>query len=112
MAWWDTAIRMVNIAACAIALLLLARSAYIQRKRWNERTHVYWWALVGWVFLGLESTIELLVKDVDPGPRTIVLTLVLAWTLRALTLQQNVQAGPIVGRKKEDYETEEEKNHE
>lgn len=112
MAWWDTTIRVVNIAACAIALLLLARSAYIQRARWNDRTHIYWWALVGWVFLGLESTIELLVQDVDPGPRTIVLTLVLAWTLRALTLKEHVHAGPVIGRKKEDYETEEGENNE
>lgn len=95
MAWdWDFVIRTINIVACLIALLLLARSAFIQRKLWNDRTNVYWWALVGWVFLGLESTVELIVKHVDPGPRTIVLTLVLAWTLRALTLQQDVHSGP------------------
>ena len=89
---WGVIGRIINILGCFFGLWLLAQSAREQWNNWNLKTQSHWWALVGWVFLGLELSIEMLILDINPGPRTVIQTLVIAWTIRALTMQEKLEA--------------------
>lgn len=96
---WANILRIVNATGCAFALYLLATAARQQWRGWNEKTRNHWWALLGWVTLGLEGAIETTVLQVQPGPRTVGQTLVVAWTIRALTIRDELRAEPSLPRK-------------
>jgi hypothetical protein len=96
---WPNILRIVNATGCAFALYFLAVAARQQWKQWNDKTRNHWWALLGWVTLGFEGAIESYILQVEPGPRIIGQTLVVAWTLRALTIREPLQAEPSLPRK-------------
>ena len=89
---WETFVRIANLIGSVFALWLLASTRYRQWNTWNYRTRVHWMALVGWVFLGFEATLESLIFNTDPGPRTILTSLVIAWTVRALLIEQPLES--------------------
>lgn len=92
---WEDLIRLVNAATCAVAFVLLLKAAYGQWHVWNFKTQMHWWALTGWVLLCIEGSIEAQLLGVEPGPRTVFTTLVSAWTIRALLIQDKLEAeGP------------------
>lgn len=92
-------IRCANAIGCAVALFFLFTAAREQWENWNFKTKQHWWALSGWVALGLEGVIENLVLQTTPGPRVILQALVVAWTLRALTIKEELRANPSFPRK-------------
>ena len=96
---WFLVLRLVNAFGALICLWLLGRSAVHQWGSWNYKTRTHWWALSGWVFLCIEGTLEQIALDTAPGPRTILTTLTVVWTLRALTIEQEVQAEPMFRKK-------------
>lgn len=95
---WEDILRIVNAITCAVAFVLLVRAAYGQWDDWNFKTQMHWWALTGWVFLCIEGSIESIILDAPAGPRTVFTTLVAAWTIRALTIQDKLEAEPSVRR--------------
>lgn len=96
MHWsWDLVLRSVNSTACLLSLLFLMRAAMKQWAVWNDKTQGHWWALTGWIALGLEGNIESVILGNEPGPRIILQTLVVAWTLRAITIEQEIHAEPV-----------------
>lgn len=99
---WDLIFRSINILGCVVALILLITAARRQWKTWNDKTQNHWWALAGWVALGCEASIETIVLNVEPGPRTVLQTLVVAFTLRALTIREPLAAEPVIPFKKEE----------
>lgn len=96
---WDVTLRAVNVVGCLVALYLLARAALQQWPTWNFKTQQHWWALFGWVALCVEGSIESVILDAPPGPRTVITTLVIAWTLRALLIREKLEAGPVLNQK-------------
>lgn len=110
---WDVLIRLTNIFGCLVCLILLARVGSLNYKTWNDKTRTYWLSLVGWTFLGVEGSIETIVRDIPIGPRTVISTLVIAWTLRALTINQTVESRSALTKKQLQEHTKKEKdNHE
>lgn len=93
---WEDLLRPINAMGCAVAMWFLASAAFRQWKSWNNKTQAHWWALFGWVFLGLEGAIEAMVLDTTPGPRVVIQTLVVAWTLRAMAIHEELKADPAV----------------
>jgi hypothetical protein len=91
-----TIVRSVNIIGCLSCMWFLATSAYRQWARWNVKTQAHWWALTGWVILGFESTVESFITDIPGGPRTVVATLVIAWTIRALLVDEELNSKPSI----------------
>lgn len=96
---WVVVIRTLNGLGCACALTFLIYAAHQQWKTWNFKTQQHWWALVGWTSLGMESTIESYFINIQPGPRTVLTTLVVAWTVRAILVHDEVRARPALPRK-------------
>ena len=94
-----TILRCVNAVGCSVALFFLFTAAREQWESWNFKTQQHWWALSGWVALGLEGVVENLILQTTPGPRVILQTLVVAWTLRALTIREPLRAEPSFPRK-------------
>jgi hypothetical protein len=92
-------IRIVNCLGCIVALTILLISGHRQWKDWNFKTRQHWLALIGWVSLGLESTLESYFLNIPGGPRTILVTLVLAWTLHAIFTNEEVRSNPWHSRK-------------
>lgn len=92
-------LRVINAIGCSVALYFLFVAARQQWESWNFKTQQHWWALVGWVGLGLEGVIENLILQTTPGPRVILQALVVAWTIRALTIRDTLQAEPSFPRK-------------
>lgn len=81
---WENLLRIANAIGCLVALWILSVSAYRQWSSWTDKTRNHWWALSGWVFIGMEAAIENVVLQTEPGPRVILQALVVAFTLRAL----------------------------
>ena len=101
MDYFMLTLRVINIIGCLLILWWLSVSAFRNWRNWNEKTRMHWWALVGWVFLGFELTIENLIQNNSPGPKTIIQTLVVAWTIRALLLNDELSARSSIPWKKE-----------
>lgn len=85
-------LRMFCIAGCGYSMLLLATARFRQWNDWSVKTKDHWWALTGWCFASMYGTIELLLMRVDGGSRQIVITLVVALTLRALLRSGELKA--------------------
>lgn len=96
---WDDVVRFINLIGCILSLYLLSSAAYRQWGTWNHRTKMHWLALVGWVVLGTEGTLESMIRDVEPGSRTILTTFVIAWTLRALLVEGKLESESLIPRK-------------
>ncbi len=96
---WVVFIRTFNAVGCLTALIFLLRAAFHQWKSWNFKTQQHWLALVGWVSLGLEGTIETYFLNIPAGPRTVLTTLVVAWTARALLINDDLNAKAPLSRK-------------
>lgn len=102
---WDVLARIVNSLGCVVGMYILIRAATRQYGEWNFKTQNHWWALFGWVTLGLEGSIENLVQGNPPGPRTVIQTLVIAWTIRALTIRrEKLEAEPAFPKKENEDE--------
>lgn len=98
---WADSIRIVNGLGSLVCLVLLVIAARNQWKGWNIKTQQHWWALFGWTALCLEASIEAILLNVEPGPRTVLTSLVLAWTLRALLIQEPLRADPALKYRKD-----------
>lgn len=85
-------LRIFCILGCAWSLLLLSTARYRQWQSWNVKTRDHWWALTGWCFASIYGTVELLTNNVDGGSRQIVISLVVALTLRALLRSGELKA--------------------
>ena len=96
---WAEVARGFNALGCGIALGFLFNAAHKQWSAWNRKTQQHWWALFGWVALGLEGALESLILQTEPGPRIVIQTLVVAWTLRALTIRDELRAEPTLPRR-------------
>lgn len=96
---WEDVVRSINALGCGVALGFLFAVVREQWATWNSKTRQHWWALVGWVALGLEGTIESLILQTEPGPRVVLQTLVVAWTLRALSIRDTIHVTPISPRR-------------
>lgn len=94
-----TIVRVFNAIGCSVALYLLFTAARQQWDSWNFKTQQHWWALIGWVGLGLEGVIEALIMQTEPGPRVILQALVVTWTLRAITIRDELRVEPILHRR-------------
>ena len=94
-------LRAFCIVGCAFSLWFLGVSAYRGWREWNDKTKTHWWALFGWVFLGLVAIIENLIQENSPGTKTILQALVVAWTVNALLVKEPLVANPSVPWKKE-----------
>lgn len=77
-------LRILMIVGCVACLLVLATAHFRQWNRWNVTTRNHWFALAGWVFLGLYSAIENLIQGSPGGTRIIAGLLVVCFTIRAL----------------------------
>lgn len=99
---WADVLRILNAIGCGVALWFLGSSAYRQWHDWSEKTQLHWWALLGWVFLGFEGSIENAWFHTVPGPRVIIQSLVIVFTLRALAHKGELRAQGIKPWKKED----------
>lgn len=65
------------------------------------KTRDHWWALTGWCFASMYGTIELMLSKVEGGSRQIVISLVVALTLRALLRSGELRAHASFPGKKE-----------
>lgn len=93
---WVTILRSINGCGCIVALYLLGSAFFHQWRDWNFKTRQHWFALVGWTFLGMEGSFENLIFHTQPGPRLILQTLVVAWTIRALTIHEKLESDPAI----------------
>jgi hypothetical protein len=96
---WAVLIRVVNTLGSLFALVFLLKAAYQQWPSWNLKTQQHWWALIGWVGLCVEGSLESYFLDVPVGPRTVLTTLVIAWTLRAILIDDDLYAKSSITRK-------------
>lgn len=101
---WVIVIRTLNVLGSLVALAFLLNAAFKQWKNWNFKTQMHWWALAGWVALCLEGTAESAFLNIEAGPRTILTTLVLAWTTRALLIDDDLKSESSL-RRKDKYES-------
>ena len=85
-------LRIFCIIGCAWSLLLLSTARFRQWSEWSVKTKDHWWALTGWCFASIYGTVELLTNNVDGGSRQIIITLVVALTLRALLRSGELKA--------------------
>ena len=91
---WVDLVRGLNALGCGIALGILLSVVRTQWSDWNTKTRQHWWALFGWVCFGLEGAVESLVLQTEPGPRVVLQTLVVAWTLKALSIREELHVDP------------------
>jgi hypothetical protein len=96
---WEVLFRGLNMLGSVFALVLLLKTAYEQWSDWNVKTQQHWWALLGWVGLCAEGSIESYILNVSIAPRTILTTLVLAWTIRAILIDDTLHAESSIPRK-------------
>ena len=96
---WVSTIRLINALGALVCVGLLLRTAHKQWRVWNFKTQQYWWSLVGWTSLCVEGTVETMFINVAGGPRTVITTLVVAWTLRAILIDDDVQSKSVYTRK-------------
>lgn len=101
---WVDVIRTANALGCLFGLMLLSTSSYRHWFFWNTKTKVYWWAFFGYIFLGLESSIEALITDAAVGPRLFLQSILIAWTLIALLIEGEITMRPDFPWKKDDAE--------
>lgn len=87
-----------NALAALFGLWLLLLAYKRQRHDWTVKTHDHWWALVGWVALAVLGSLEQIYQDVEFGVRTVGLSLVLAWTIRALLRKGELRAKRALAR--------------
>lgn len=102
---WGGILLTANAVLCFIALLLLGYSARLQWGQWNFKTQIHWWALFAWVCVGCEAQIEAFITHIPLGPRTVLTTLAVAWTIRALFIDDELNVkSSFHGRTKNDTE--------
>lgn len=94
-------LRIFCIVGCTYSLFLLSTARFRQWSDWTVKTKDHWWALTGWCFASIYGTIELLLSGVDGGSRQIVISLVVALTLRALLRSGELRAHASLPRKKD-----------
>lgn len=100
---WDVVLRLVNASGCLFSLWLMVLAAYRTWRHWSDKTQTMWFALFGWVFLGFEGSIESIIFGIAPGPRTVLQTLVIAFTVTAFLKSGAIQQASVVPPwKKED----------
>jgi hypothetical protein len=81
---WDVLFRIINILMSATCLMILFN---ISRPKWHTYTvkmRNYVMALGGFLFLGMEANLEILLGWETKGPRILILTFVLLFTLTGL----------------------------
>lgn len=98
---WVGLIRLTNALGATTALILLLVAAHRHWSSWNFKTQQHWWAFMGWTALCLEATIESTFLNIAGGPRTVLTTLVVAWTLRAILINDSVHSHSWHKRKDE-----------
>lgn len=96
---WVIVIRSINALGALFCLFLMLRSANRQWKQWNIKTQQHWWALMGWVALCFEASVETIFVHIAAGPRTVFTTLAVAWTIRALMIDDVVHSASPFKRK-------------
>lgn len=90
MSWLDM-LRLLNAFICLGALWYMAMKAFHQWSTWSRKTQSHWWAFFGWIFLGLEGSLESYLLDAKPGPRIVMATVVMLWTVITLVQKGEVR---------------------
>lgn len=101
MDWWMV-MRIACLVGCTVCGLLLSTAKFHQWDEWSPKTQDHWWALAGWTFVGFYGTIENMIQHNRGGSRLIVLTLVIALTLRALLRSGELRAQSVIESRKKD----------
>lgn len=88
--YWDETLRLFNSLGCLFSLWLLGTSSFRHWHEWNAKTKAHWWAFFGFLFFGFEASAEAIITNASPGPRILLQSIIIIWTIRSLLLHGDI----------------------